>query len=31
MNIIKLQDMLRGVPDDALIGYDKNPQGEVPS
>ena len=31
MNIIKLQDMLRGVPDDALIGYVKNPQGEVPS
>jgi hypothetical protein len=31
MNIIKLQDMLRGVPDDALIGYVQNPQGEVPS
>lgn len=31
MNIIKIQDMLRGVPDDALIGYVQNPQGEVPS
>lgn len=31
MNIIKLQDMLRGVPDDALVGYVQNPQGEVPS
>ena len=31
MNIIKIQDMLRGVADDALIGYVKNPQGEVPS
>jgi len=31
MNIIKLQNMLRGVPDDALIGYVQNPQGEVPS
>jgi hypothetical protein len=31
MNIIKLQDMLRGAPDDALIGYVQNPQGEVPS
>ena len=31
MNIIKLQDMLRGVPDDALINYVQNPQGEVPS
>jgi hypothetical protein len=31
MNIIKLQDMLRGVPDNALIGYVQNPQGEVPS
>jgi hypothetical protein len=30
MNIIKLQDMLRGV-DDALINYVQNPQGEVPS
>lgn len=31
MNIIKLQNMLRGVPDDALIDYVQNPQGEVPS
>jgi len=31
MNIIKLQDMLRGVPDQALINYVQNPQGEVPS
>ena len=31
MNIIKLQDMLRGVPDDALISYVQKPQGEVPS
>jgi hypothetical protein len=31
MNIIKLQNMLRGVDDNALIGYVQNPQGEVPS
>ena len=31
MNIIKLQNMLRGAPDDALINYVQNPQGEVPS
>ena len=31
MNIIKLQDMLRGVDDNALINYVQNPQGEVPS
>ena len=31
MNIIKLQDMLRSVPDSALINYVQNPQGEVPS
>jgi hypothetical protein len=31
MNIIKLQNMLRGVDDDALINYVQNPQGEVPS
>ena len=31
MNIIKIQDMLRGVPDNALINYVQNPQGEVPS
>jgi hypothetical protein len=31
MNIIKIQDMLRSVPDNSLIGYVQNPQGEVPS
>jgi hypothetical protein len=31
MNIIKLQNMLRGVDDNALINYVQNPQGEVPS
>jgi hypothetical protein len=31
MNIIKLQNMLRGVADEALINYVQNPQGEVPS
>ena len=31
MNIIKLQNMLRGAPDEALINYVQNPQGEVPS
>ena len=31
MNIIKLQNMLRGVADEALINYVRNPQGEVPS
>ena len=31
MNIIKLQNMLRGAPDEALIDYVQNPQGEVPS
>ena len=31
MNIIKLQNELRGVPDDALIGYVQNPTGNVPS
>jgi hypothetical protein len=31
MNIIKIQNMLRGVADEALIGYVQNPQGEVPS
>ena len=31
MNIVKLQNMLRGVADEALIGYVQNPQGEVPS
>jgi hypothetical protein len=31
MNIVKLQNMLRGVGDDALINYVQNPTGEVPS
>jgi len=31
MNIIKLQNELRGVPDNALIGYVQNPTGHVPS
>ena len=31
MNIVKLQDMLRSVPDQALIGYVQQPNGEVPS
>jgi hypothetical protein len=31
MNIIKLQDMLRGVEDNALINYVQNPTGQVPS
>jgi len=31
MNIIKLQDELRSVPDNALIGYVQNPTGHVPS
>jgi hypothetical protein len=31
MNIIKIQDELKGVPDNALIGYVKNPTGNVPS
>lgn len=31
MNIIKLQDELRSVPDNALINYVKNPTGNVPS
>jgi hypothetical protein len=31
MNIIKIQDQLKGVPDDALIGYVQNPTGQVPT
>lgn len=31
MNIIKLQDQLRGVPDDTLVGYVQNPSGQVPT
>lgn len=31
MNIIKLQDQLRGVPDNTLVGYVQNPTGQVPT
>jgi hypothetical protein len=31
MNIIKLQNELKGVPDQALIGYVQNPTGQVPT
>lgn len=31
MNILKLQDELKSVPDDALISYVQNPKGQVPS
>ena len=31
MNIIQIQDRLKGVPDDALVGYVETPTGEVPS
>jgi hypothetical protein len=31
MNILKLQNELKGVPDNALIGYVQNPTGNVPS
>jgi len=31
MNIIQLQNMLRGAPDEALVNYVQNPQGQVPS
>jgi hypothetical protein len=31
MNIIKLQDELKGVPDNALVGYVQNPTGQVPT
>lgn len=31
MNIVKLQDDLKGVPDQSLIGYVQNPSGQVPS
>jgi hypothetical protein len=31
MNILKLQNELKSVPDDALIGYVQNPTGNVPS
>ena len=31
MNIIKIQDQLKGVPDQALVGYVQNPSGQVPT
>lgn len=31
MNIVKLQNELKGVPDNALINYVQNPTGQVPS
>jgi len=31
MNIIQLQDRLKGVPDQALVGFVENPTGEVPT
>lgn len=31
MNIVKLQDDLKSVPDQSLIGYVQNPTGQVPS
>jgi len=31
MNILKLQDELKGVPDNALIGYVQSPTGQVPT
>lgn len=31
MNIVKLQKQLQNVPDNALVGYVQNPDGQVPS
>lgn len=31
MNILKLQNQLRSVPDDTLVGYVQNPTGNVPT
>lgn len=31
MNIIKIQDQLKGVPDNTLVGYVQNPTGQVPT
>ena len=31
MNILKLQDQLKSVPDQSLIGYVQNPTGQVPT
>ena len=31
MNLLKIQDMLKGAPDQALVGYVQNPSGQVPT
>jgi hypothetical protein len=31
MNLLKIQDMLKGAPDNALVGYVQNPSGQVPT
>jgi hypothetical protein len=31
MNIIKIQNQLKGVPDNTLVGYVQNPTGQVPT
>lgn len=31
MNILKLQDQLKGLPDNTLVGYVQNPTGQVPT
>ena len=31
MNIIKIQDQLKSVPDNTLVGYVQNPTGQVPT
>jgi hypothetical protein len=31
MNIIQIQNQLKGVPDDTLVGYVQNPTGQVPT
>jgi len=31
MNLLKIQDMLKGAPDHALVGYVQNPTGQVPT
>lgn len=31
MNLLKIQDQLKGLPDDALISYVQNPNGQVPT
>ena len=31
MNIIKIQDQLKSIPDQTLVGYVQNPTGQVPT